>query len=94
VDAQTVSLWTRWRQPTGLVLFRRPLRYVLELANTTYVGDQRGSLGFNFLTSTGAGIEFDFSAYNSILTRLRLIGRYVFGEDVSGISGGISITFF
>jgi hypothetical protein len=93
-DAQTVSLWTRWRQPTGLVLFRRPLRYVLELANSTYVGDQRGSLGFNFLTSAGAGIEFDFSAYNSILTRLRFIGRYVFGEDVSGISGGISITFF
>lgn len=93
-DAQTVALWSRWRQPTGLVVFRRPLRYVLELANTTYVGDQRGVLGFNFLTSTGAGIEFDFSAYNSIVTRLRLIGRYVFGENVTGVSGGLSVTFF
>ena len=93
-DAQTVSLWMRWRQPTGLVMFRRPLRYVLEGSNTTYVGDQRGVLGFNYLTSAGVGVEFDFRAYQTILTRVRLIGRYLFGENVSGFSVGLSATFF
>jgi hypothetical protein len=94
VDAQAVSLWARWRQPTGIVALRRPLRYVLEFANTTYVGDQAGALGFNYLSQVGAGIELDTSAYHSVLTRVRFVGRYVFGENVSGVSGGIAVTFF
>ena len=94
VDAETLSLWSRWRQPTGLVLFRRPVRYVLEGTASVYLGDQRGALGFDHLSSAGAGLEFDFSRYSTILTRVRVIGRYLFGNNVSGYSGGISISFF
>lgn len=93
-EAQTLGLWTRLRGPTGLVAFRRPLRYVLEGANSTYLGSQAGALGFNYLTQMGAGVEIDTSAYHSVLTRVRLVARYVVGENVSGVSGGLAVTFF
>ncbi len=93
-DPMTVSLWTRYRWPSGLVLFRRPMRWVLEGALTSYVGEQRGALGFNHLTSLGAGVELDTSYYSQIWTRTRFVGRYLIGQNVSGFSAGISITFF
>lgn len=93
-EAQTVGLWARWRAPTGLVFLRRPLRYVTELSNSTYLGDNRGALGFNYLTSAGLGLEIDSSAYHSVLTRTRLVGRYVFGHNVSGFSVGLAVTLF
>ena len=94
VDPQTLSLWTRYRWPSGLVVFRRPMRWVLEGTASDYVGDQRGALGFNFLSSVGGGVELDFSQFSQIWTRTRFVGRYLFGRNVSGASAGISITFF
>lgn len=91
-QAEAVSLYTRLRLPTGLVFMRRPLRYVFELANTTYLGDQAGALGFNYLTSLGAGIELDTSAINLWISRVRFVGRYVIGENVNGASFGISVS--
>jgi hypothetical protein len=93
-DAGTLGLWARWRAPTGLTVMRRPLRYVTELSNSTYLGDNRGVLGFNYLTSAGLGLEIDSSAYHSVLTRTRLVGRYVFGHNVSGFSVGLAVTLF
>ena len=54
-DSQSVSLWTRWRAPTGMTLLERPLRYVLEFAHTTFLGDLDGVLGFNYLSSRRHG---------------------------------------
>ena len=34
-NAQTVSLWSRYRAPTGFTALERPLRYVLEYAYTS-----------------------------------------------------------
>jgi hypothetical protein len=93
-DPMTVSLWGRYRWPSGLVLFRRPMRWVLEGALSSYVGEQRGSLGFNHLSSAGGGVELDFGHYSQIWTRTRFVGRYLVGKNVSGFSAGISITFF
>ena len=95
VDAETVSLWMRWRQPIpGIVALRKPVRYVIELANTTYLGDEAGALGFNYLSSIGGGFELDTSGINLIFTRVRFIVRYLVGENVMGVSGGISATWF
>jgi hypothetical protein len=94
VDAETLSFWSRWRQPTGLIALRKPLRYVLELSNTTYLGDQAGVLGFNYLTALGGGFELDTSGINLIFTRVRFMARYLIGENVMGVSGGISATWF
>lgn len=93
-DAETVSLWVRWRQPTGLIALRKPLRYVVELSNTTYLGDQAGVLGFNYLSAIGGGFELDTSGINLIFTRVRFMARYLIGENVMGVSGGISATWF
>ncbi|MDX2168232.1 MAG: hypothetical protein SF182_14250 [Deltaproteobacteria bacterium] len=92
VDAETISFWSRWRQPIGLVALQRPIRAVFELANTTYVGDQAGVLGFNYLTSVGGGIEFDTSAVHLVISRIRFVGRYAFGEGVTGAAFSIAVS--
>lgn len=91
--AQSANLWARYRAPTGFVMLQRPLRYVLELTHSEFLGDQRGILGFDRLTSVGAGLELDSSAYDMIITRTRLVGRYVFGNNVSGFSVGLAVSF-
>ena len=92
-ETNSASLWARWRAPTGVTLLKRPLRYVLETSFTSFFGPQRGALGFDNLASVGAGLELDSSAYSVIITRTRLVGRYVFGDNVSGISLGLAISF-
>lgn len=92
-SARSANLWARYRAPTGITLLQRPLRYVLELTHSEFLGDQRGVLGFDRLTSIGAGLELDSSAYNVIVTRTRLVGRYVFGTNVSGFSVGLAVSF-
>ncbi len=91
--AQSANLWARYRAPTGAILLQRPLRYVLELTHSEFLGDQKGILGFDRLTSVGAGLELDSSAYNVFITRTRVVGRYVFGNNVSGFSVGLAVSF-
>jgi hypothetical protein len=92
-DVQNLSLWSRWRAPTGLTALDRPLRYVLEFAHTEFLGDLRGALGFNSLSSLGAGFELESSAYDVMVTRTRLLGRYQFGEGVHGWSLSLAVSF-
>ena len=93
-SAETASIYARWRAPIGgITLLDRPFRYVLEASNTQYLGSQRGILGFNYLSSLGVGIELDSSAYNIIVTRTRLVARYMFGNNVAGTSLGLACSF-
>ncbi|MGE5838357.1 MAG: hypothetical protein ACM34H_00375, partial [Deltaproteobacteria bacterium] len=92
-DAQNLSLWARWRAPTGLTALERPLRYVLEFSHTQFLGDLRGALGFDWLTSMGAGFELDSSKYDIIIARTRLLARYKFGDGVQGWSVGFAVSF-
>jgi len=92
-DAEATALYARYRAPTGLNLMERPLRYVLEAAHTTYLGDQRGLLGFDNLSSLGAGLEFDSSAYDIVVSRTRLVARWAFGENVRGYAIGLAMSF-
>jgi hypothetical protein len=91
--AQNLNLWSRWRAPTGLTALQRPVRYVLEFTYSYYFGDQGDILGFNHLFSLGAGLELDTSAYLYLTQRIRLIGRYRFGANVTGWSIGLGISF-
>ena len=91
--AEAVSFYARYRAPTGLIVMDRPLRYVLEAATTSYIGDQRGLLGFNNLSSVGAGIEFDSSAKTSLISRTRIVARYAFGQNVRGFAVGLAVSF-
>jgi len=91
--AQSASLWSRWRAPTGFRSQDRPVRYVLEYAFTHYFGPDGDMLGFNNLNSVGAGLELDTSAWGKIASRWRLIGRYRFGANVKGFAISLGISF-
>ena len=91
--AEAASIYARYRAPTGLTVMDRPLRYVLEAANTVYLGDQRGLLGFNNLSSVGVGVEFDSSKYDIMVSRTRLVARYAFGQNVRGFAIGLAVSF-
>jgi len=93
VTSQTANLYARWRAPTGYIALDRPLRYVLELSHSHYFGAQAGVLGFNYLTTVGLGLELDTSAHEIFVTRVRTVVRYVFGNNVSGVSLGIAASF-
>jgi len=91
--AQTINLWSRWRAPTGITAFERPVRYVLEYVYTRFLGDLDGVLGFNNLHSVGTGLELDSSARDIAVTRTRLMARYKVGEHVTGWSIGLAVSF-
>jgi hypothetical protein len=91
--AQTASLWARWRAPTGLRALDRPVRYALEYAYSYYFGPNGDMVGFNHLNSLGAGLELDTGAWDTWVTRVRLIGRYRFGENVTGWTISLGISF-
>ncbi len=91
--AQNLNWWSRWRAPIGLTAFNRPVRYVLEFTYSYYFGNQDDVLGFNHLCSLGGGLELDVSAYPVFITRIRLMARYRFGENISGYSFGLGISF-
>ncbi|WP_216862074.1 hypothetical protein [Polynucleobacter sp. UK-Gri1-W3] len=92
-DSQSLALWARSRIPTPITLLDRPLRAVFELAHTEFLGDLRGALGFNSLSSVGTGIELDRSASDPIFTRVRVVFRYQFGQKVHGTSIGLAASF-
>jgi hypothetical protein len=92
-NAQTFSLWSRYRAPTGLSALDRPVRYVLEYAYTTFLADLRGVLGFDDVHSFGAGVELDSSNHDVYVTRTRLLVRYKVGNNVSGWAVGLAVSF-
>ena len=66
---------------------------MLEAAHTIYIGDMRGALGFDALSSLGVGLELDSSDHDIVVTRTRLIFRYKFGDNVAGTSVGLAVSF-
>lgn len=91
--AQTLSFWSRYRAPSGVVALERPVRYVLEYAYTRFLGDLEGALGFTFVNSFGLGLELDTSRDASYVTRTRLLLRYKMGNNVSGWAVGLALSF-
>jgi hypothetical protein len=92
-DSQSLGLWARARYPTPLTVLERPLRAVFELAHTEFLGQLRGALGFDSLSSVGTGIEIDRSASDPMFSRVRLVFRYQFGQNVRGTSIGLAASF-
>lgn len=92
-DSQSLALWARSRLPTPFTVLDRPLRAVFELAHTEFLGDLRGALGFNSLSSVGTGFEIDRSASDPIFSRVRVVFRYQFGQNVHGTSIGLAASF-
>jgi hypothetical protein len=97
--AQTAGLWVRYRWPTGLEAFGRPVRWVLDGTASYYFGDQAEVTGFRWAVKAGGGIEIDVGRYEVgavglYLSRLRLVARYFYGDGgVTGTSVGIGMSF-
>jgi hypothetical protein len=92
-SAQSVSVWSRWRAPTGMQVFDMPLRYVLEYAYTRFLGDLEGVMGFEDIHSFGIGLELDSSKHDIWVTRTRLLARYKVGNNVEGWAVGLAVSF-
>ena len=93
-SAQNLGLYLRRRAPIfDWTLLKSPVRYVLEGAHTEYLGEQRGKLGFDSLSSVGVGIEVDSSKYPVFITRTRLVARYMFGNGTEGYGVGLAMSF-
>lgn len=93
-SARTANIWGRYRAPTGAYMLDRPLRYVLEFSHSRYLGSQSGILGFDYLSSVGTGLELDTSKSSPLyVSRLRAVLRYMFGNNVSGVSLGLAASF-
>ena len=92
-NSQSLGMWARARYPTPLTVLERPLRAVFELAHTQFLGQLRGALGFNSLSSVGTGVEIDRSASDPLLSRVRLLFRYQFGQNIRGTSISLAASF-
>lgn len=92
-SAKTASLYARYRAPTGWQALDRPVRYVLEYSHSSYLGDQSSAMGFDALSTIGAGLELDSSAHDIWITRTRLVLRHMFGDNVQGTSIGLAMSF-
>lgn len=98
-NAKTLSLWTRYRWPTGWEAFGRPVRWVFDGNYSLYLGDQEQVLGFAWAIKVGGGIEFDVGRYEVgalglNVGRVRLVGRYFLGDNnITGFSAGIGVSF-
>jgi hypothetical protein len=92
-SAQSASLWSRWRAPTGMHVSELPLRYVLEYAYTRFLGDLEGVMGFEDIHSFGIGLELDSSKRDIVVTRTRLLARYKVGNNVDGWAVGLAVSF-
>jgi hypothetical protein len=91
--SESVILWGRMRVPTGMTAMDRPVRYVFEVAHTTYLDDGAKTLNLEHLTSLGIGLELDSSAHDLWFTRWRAVLRHLLGPNVSGWSLGLAASF-
>lgn len=93
-DAITLGMWSRLRVPTGYEAFSGPIRAVGELAASSFLGDQKAIMKTPWLGQIGAGIEFDTSTVSwHPVYRTRLMLRYLIGDNLSGYSFGLAMSF-
>lgn len=96
-EAKTLNIWGRVRWPMEAEMFGRPLRWVVDFAHSRFLGDQ-AAIGFDHLTKVGGGIEmnvgrYELGVWDFNMQTIRIVGRYLFGHNVSGASIGLAVSF-
>ena len=96
-EAKTFNVWGRVRWPMDAEMFGRPLRWVVDFSHSRFFGDQV-ALGFDHLTKVGGGIELNVGRYelgiwDFNMQSIRIVARYLFGQNVSGASIGLAVSF-
>ena len=85
-QATTVGAQAETVHPLGKSLAGCPLALVVNAGNTTFLGDARDALGFNYYFDTGLALETDLSGKVWSISKLRLGAKVIYGEDVTGWS--------
>lgn len=96
-EAKTFNIWGRVRWPMEAEMFGRPLRWVVDFSHSRFLGDQV-ALGFDHLTKVGGGIEmnvgrYELGVWDFNMQSIRIVARYLFGQNVSGASVGLAVSF-
>ncbi|MFO0401092.1 MAG: hypothetical protein ACK52P_05215 [Alphaproteobacteria bacterium] len=96
-EAKTFNVWGRVRWPMDAEMFGRPLRWVVDFSHSRFFGDQV-ALGFDHLTKVGGGIEmnvgrYEMGVWDFNMQSIRIVARYLFGQNVSGASIGLAVSF-
>ena len=97
--SSSLGFWGQYRWPTGIEVFRRPLRWVVTGAAQLYFGDQKQVTGFAWATTVGGGIEFDVGrlqvgALGLDVSRVQFTLNYLYAErNITGFSFGLGISF-
>jgi hypothetical protein len=96
-EAKAFNIWGRVRWPMDAEMFGRPLRWVVDLSHSRFLGDQV-ALGFDHLTKVGGGIEmnvgrYELGVWDFNMQSIRIVARYLFGQNVSGASIGLAVSF-
>jgi hypothetical protein len=96
-EAKTFNIWGRVRWPMDVEMFGRPLRWVVDFSHSRFLGDQV-AIGFDHLTKVGGGIEmnvgrYELGVWDFNMQTIRIVARYLFGQNVSGASVGLAVSF-
>lgn len=78
---------------TGLTLFSRDLHVLGSLGGTYFPGEQGAQLQSDFYYEVGGGVEIKENGLIQGVEGFELFGRYILGDDVTGYSIGLSLTF-
>jgi hypothetical protein len=70
--------------PTDAAWGGHPVAVVGLLGYTTFLGDERRSLGFDTFFEAGLALEIDLAAKGWRLKKLRIGAKTIFGPDISG----------
>ena len=70
--------------PTNLSVGAFPLALVTHVGGTTFLGNNRDALGFDYFFEFGLAIEMDISQKQWHLNKFRLGANAIYGEDVTG----------
>ncbi len=87
------SISADYTRATSLHLFDRQVSWVARGGYFGFFGADRDALGFDQVAEVGGGFEIPIAARTAKGERLRLVGAYLFGPDVDGWSGGLSMRF-
>lgn len=95
IDASTAAFVARLRLPIERwQMFGGPVRSVYEATYASYFGDQGDVLDLPWLARVGTGLEFETgSTARYAPPRVRVMLRYVFGEDFGGVSVGAGLVY-
>lgn len=97
--SSTFGVWGQYRWPTGIEVFRRPLRWVVTGAASYYFGRQKQVTGFAWSTTIGGGIEFDVGRLQVgvgplEVSRVQFTLNYLYADgNITGGSFGLGISF-